>query len=117
MWNQCAHSVISAHQISDLADLHVDSKRTARAAWLTQIADLGLRRNDVGLVHAAQRHAVDPVRAGHQHEAALELLQEDDALAWGVSPSRPHANSAEKSNSNEKKKTSLQLHVVLLSSC
>lgn len=42
--------------------------------------DLGGRSRDVGLVHAAQRDAVDLVGASDQKETRLQLLQEHNAL-------------------------------------
>lgn len=43
--------------------------------------DLGGSSNDVGLVDPTHGDAVDLERAGDEQEAALELLEEDDALA------------------------------------
>ena len=45
---------------------------------------LGGGGDDVGLVHAAQRDAVDVVRASDEQEARLELLHEHHALALEV---------------------------------
>lgn len=43
--------------------------------------DLGAGGQGVHLIDAFEGHAVDPVGAGHQEQAGLELLEEDDALA------------------------------------
>jgi hypothetical protein len=73
----------NARRRAQTAATQTNTARTttnARGTYLGHV-HLGRRADDVRLVHAAQRHAVDLERARDEQQPAGQLLEHDDALA------------------------------------